>query len=46
MRAIRLDIDGPSYRQQVARDRAKQRGSALPDDAEHDDATAADGLKP
>jgi DNA replication protein DnaC len=33
MRAIRLDIDGPSYRQQVARDRAKQRGAKLPDDA-------------
>ena len=32
MRAIRLDIDGPSYRQQVARDRAKQRGANLPDD--------------
>ena len=34
MRAIRLDIDGPSYRQQVARDRAKQRGAKLPDDTE------------
>jgi DNA replication protein DnaC len=33
MRAIRLDIDGPSYRQQVARDRAKERGAKLPDDA-------------
>jgi DNA replication protein DnaC len=32
MRAVRLDIDGPSYRQQVARDRAKQRGAKLPDD--------------
>jgi len=32
MRAIRLDIDGPSYRQQVAKDRAKQRGAKLPDD--------------
>lgn len=32
MRAIRLDIDGPSYRQQVAKDRAKQRGANLPDD--------------
>jgi DNA replication protein DnaC len=32
MRALRLDIDGPSYRQQVARDRAKQRGAKLPDD--------------
>ena len=34
MRAIRLDIDGPSYRQQVARDRAEQRGATLPDDSE------------
>lgn len=33
MRAIRLDIDGPSYRQQVARDRARARGAKLPDDA-------------
>jgi DNA replication protein DnaC len=34
MRALRLDIDGPSYRQQVARDRAKERGARpLPDDA-------------
>jgi len=33
MRAVRLDIDGPSYRQQVARDRAKQRGAKLPEDA-------------
>ena len=32
MRAIRLDIDGPSYRQQVAKDRAKKRGAKLPDD--------------
>jgi DNA replication protein DnaC len=32
MRAHRLDIDGPSYRQQVAKDRAKQRGAKLPDD--------------
>ncbi len=34
MRAVRLDIDGPSYRQQVARDRAKQRGAKLPDDGD------------
>lgn len=33
MRALRLDIHGPSYRQQVARDRAKQRGAKLPDDS-------------
>ncbi len=32
MRAVRLDIDGPSYRQQIARDRAKQRGAKLPED--------------
>lgn len=32
MRAIRLDIDGPSYRQHVARGRAKDRGSKLPDE--------------
>jgi DNA replication protein DnaC len=34
MRAIRIDIDGPSYRQKLARDRAKARGSQLPDDDE------------
>lgn len=38
MRAIRLDIDGPSYRQQVARDRAKERGAKLPDDSAEPDA--------
>jgi DNA replication protein DnaC len=32
MHAIRIDIDGPSYRQQVACDRAKQRGAKLPPD--------------
>ena len=32
MRAIRIDIDGPSFRQQVARDRAKERGSKPPED--------------
>lgn len=31
MRAIRIDIDGPSYRQQVARERAEAMG-ARPDD--------------
>ena len=31
MSAIRIDIDGPSYRQQVARDRAAALG-ARPDD--------------
>jgi len=34
MRAIRIDIDGPSYRQKLARDHAKQRGGKLPDDEE------------
>lgn len=34
MRAIRIDIDGPSYRQKLARDRAKERGGKLPDDEE------------
>jgi DNA replication protein DnaC len=38
MRAIRIDIDGPSYRQQVARDRAKQRGGKLPDETDQDSA--------
>ena len=43
MRAIRIDIDGPSYRQHVARDRAKKRGTKLPDDAAETDAgTSAD----
>jgi DNA replication protein DnaC len=32
MRALRLDIDGPSYRQHLARERAKQRGTTIPDD--------------
>ena len=32
MHAVRIDIDGPSYRQQVAADRAKQRGAKLPPD--------------
>jgi DNA replication protein DnaC len=34
MRAIRIDIDGPSYRQKLARDRAKDRGAKLPNDEE------------
>jgi hypothetical protein len=29
MNAIRLNIDGPSYRQHVARQRAKDHGQAL-----------------
>jgi DNA replication protein DnaC len=32
MRALRIDIDGPSYRQRVAKERADQRGTELPDD--------------
>ena len=32
MHAIRIDIDGPSYRQHVATDRAKGRGTTLPND--------------
>ena len=47
MRAVRLDIDGPSYRQQVARDRALKRGAKIPDDSpppEHA-APAADGTR-
>ena len=34
MRALRVDIDGPSYRQHVAEQRAKERGAKLPDDDE------------
>jgi len=32
MNAIRLDINGPSYRQHVAQERANKRGTKLPDD--------------
>ena len=32
MRAWRIDIDGPSYRQRVAQERARQHGAAAPDD--------------
>jgi DNA replication protein DnaC len=32
MHAVRLDINGPSYRQHVAEQRAKKRGTKLPDD--------------
>ena len=32
MHAIRLDINGPSWRQHVANERAKKRGAKLPDD--------------
>lgn len=33
MRAIRVDIDGPSYRQKMGRERAKARGTKPPEDA-------------
>jgi DNA replication protein DnaC len=32
MRALRLDIDGPSYRQHVGRERARQHGATTPAD--------------
>lgn len=32
MRALRIDIDGPSYRQRVAQERAQQHGGSVPDD--------------
>lgn len=32
MNAFRLDISGPSYRQHVAKERAKQRGAKIPED--------------
>ncbi|MBI4814833.1 MAG: ATP-binding protein [Deltaproteobacteria bacterium] len=32
MRAIRIDIEGPSYRQHTARERAKLKGTTPPDD--------------
>jgi len=34
MHAIRIDIDGPSYRQRVASQRADKRGVSLPDDSQ------------
>ena len=34
MRAIRIDIDGPSYRQHLARQRAKTHGGAAPEELE------------
>lgn len=36
MRALRIDIDGPSYRQHLARQRAKARGGAAPDEIEQE----------
>lgn len=32
MRALRIDIDGPSYRQRVAQERVRQHGAPAPDD--------------
>ncbi len=32
MRAVRIDIDGPSYRQHIACQRARERGAPPPDD--------------
>ncbi len=47
MRAVRLDLNGPSHRQQLARDRAKQRGTKLPDDgAVPDDVAVPDRREP
>ena len=34
MRALRIDIDGPSYRQRLASERARARGTKPPDDSE------------
>ena len=36
MRAVRIDIDGPSYRQHVAHERARERGGSSPDDSTAD----------
>jgi hypothetical protein len=30
--SVRIDIDGPSYRQHLARQRAEQQGLTLPDE--------------
>lgn len=39
MNAIRIDINGPSYRQKIARERAASRGATIPDDSsDRDDA--------
>ena len=32
MRAVRVDIDGPSYRQHIAHERARTQGGAVLDD--------------
>ena len=36
MRALRIDIDGPSYRQRIAHQRAKEHGSKPPEDTAED----------
>jgi DNA replication protein DnaC len=33
MRALRIDIDGPSFRQHVAHERAREHGGSAPDDS-------------
>jgi len=47
MNAIRIDIDGPSYRQKIARDRATTRGAKIPDDstADRDEPSAAGSVE-
>ena len=32
MTSVRLDIDGPSYRQHVGQERARKHGATVPDD--------------
>jgi DNA replication protein DnaC len=39
MRAVRLNIDGPSWRQHVAKDRASKSGTKLPEDGPSADVT-------
>lgn len=41
MNALRIDINGPSYRQKIARDRAASRGAKIPDDSTADGADSA-----
>lgn len=47
MNAIRIDINGPSFRQKIARDRAASRGAKIPDDStvDRDDQTAGESAK-
>lgn len=42
MRALRIDIDGPSYRQHLARKRAKEHGSTPPDEADQQQSAPED----